>query len=435
MLAAFTVLAHTVLLGQAQPTRSAGEGVPPGLVATAGVHYKPMVEYAVCNGLVTFVQEAREGGNEVLFVHQDFDDSGLDPKAANYGLKTGPASLRVFNLATKNIRVLKVFGPKDEIYTVDPGKDGCPGVVTVSESDRNSLYFLNARADTLKRAAVSPASLGVAPVFLTDSKLTAVVLTVRRGGAEVGLFDQDGNLQKRVNVSREVLWGFDETVGDVVLYLETVDGKGVPRAFDLVKGANVDIPAARPHPDGYPIVAWSGYSGNIFDLAVRLPSRVTLRGRGSDGSGEDGGTVDLATGHWQVLPSRRGDYVCLFGPAGLRIVPVKRLTDAEVEAVREEWVKDDAMTRGKTIGTALQIYLATHGDKFPNAGTFYDDILPFVRNAGLLRDFTYSLNGHDLNDLRITGDSCGFIETNYGRAIVMVDSSVKWIPRGGKQGG
>ncbi|MFN3729028.1 MAG: hypothetical protein ACK4XJ_04880 [Fimbriimonadaceae bacterium] len=92
--------------------------------------------------------------------------------------------------------------------------------------------------------------------------------------------------------------------------------------------------------------------------------------------------------------------------------------------------RTEILSQAKQVGTALHIYAADNGDKFPPDGSDLSVLDPYLRNRAVREGFVYTYRGpRELTQLQNPSQTeVGYIEGPGGRAVVYADSSVRWRP-------
>lgn len=90
----------------------------------------------------------------------------------------------------------------------------------------------------------------------------------------------------------------------------------------------------------------------------------------------------------------------------------------------------EIMNRAKQVGIAMMIYATDCDDQLPPSANWQEVLYPYMRSKSLSEGFIYLMNGDNLSKLEDpTKAKVGYIEGQYGRAIVFGDSHVIWEPR------
>ncbi len=126
-----------------------------------------------------------------------------------------------------------------------------------------------------------------------------------------------------------------------------------------------------------------------------------------------------------VMPQQKA--VWFVDTFGLYLCDLLPIDSEQLEALLKEAVKADAISRAKQVGTGMMIYGADYDDYLPRSGDWENAVLPYLRSRDLTNGFVYLGNGENLSNLKDPANQVlGYIDTPYGRAIVRMDSSVKW---------
>lgn len=396
----------------------------PGFVKAGAKYYRPLTENALCNG---FVRQAVAGGpneSQIVLLWSVFDPFALDANSADQNPAALPSELRLANVDTGAVTKLLDIPTGARVTEVFWGAGNVPVVLRMWSGESLDSYAFDVSSRRLSKLEV-PTSNAFAPLYVPDSGLF-VLPVARPGNNTFATFDSSGRVVATFDhPSRN---GPRAIYGMRVLSGILVTPMYESWAVDPRTGNPVPVPpgADKPPPDTL-LESWSPYRGDLVGL-LQDPYPVMLNGR-TDKGAVTSSVVTL--GYWQTFVSSNNRYMCLYGPSGLRLTPIKEYSAEDYLAYKKDWVRQDAISRGKMIGIALQIYLADHDDKFPDSIGFKDSIGPYLKNLDQLEGFVYTLNGQLQTSLDMRGTVVGFIDTEYGRAILRPDSNVDWLPKGG----
>ncbi len=396
----------------------------PGFVKAGAKYYRPLTENALCNG---FVRQAVAGGpneSQIVLLWSVFDPFALDANSADQNLAALPSELRLANVDTGAVTKLLDIPTGARLTEVFWDAGNVPVVLRMWSGESLDTYAFDVSNRRLSKLEV-PTSNAFAPLYVPDSGL--FVLPVSRPGSNAfATFDSSGRVVATFDhPSRNgprAIYGMRILSGILVTHMYE------SWAVDPRTGNPVPVPpgADEPPPDTL-LESWSPYPGDLVGL-LQKPFPVMLNGNPE----KDTATSTVVTlGYWRTFVSSNNRYMCLYGPSGLRLIPIKEYSAEDYLAYKKGWVRQDAITRGKMIGIALQIYLADYDDKFPDSAGFKDSIAPYLKSLDQLEGFVYTLNGQLLTSLDLRGTVVGFIDTEYGRAIVRPDSKVDWLPKEG----
>lgn len=113
-------------------------------------------------------------------------------------------------------------------------------------------------------------------------------------------------------------------------------------------------------------------------------------------------------------------------------VQIRRIQEISLEdyeaLIREEY-KQKALRTSKQIGIALHIYSADYDDFLPPNANWKDNIQPYLNDRDMVAQFVYLGDGLATSSYDDLTQPLGYIDTPYGRAIVRVDASARWVPR------
>jgi hypothetical protein len=90
------------------------------------------------------------------------------------------------------------------------------------------------------------------------------------------------------------------------------------------------------------------------------------------------------------------------------------------------------INKGKQVGLAFHMFAADNDDTIPPGFDPKTDLMPYIKNADMLEGFVLVFQGGELTKVQNPAEAVmGYIEGPGGRAVVYMDSHVKWIPTGG----
>ena len=136
-----------------------------------------------------------------------------------------------------------------------------------------------------------------------------------------------------------------------------------------------------------------------------------------------------------------GDAVATLLPNGERFVAylvggalfTRQILQLPIDKYRE--MKEAAehaelLSRGKQIGLAAAMYAADYDDVL-QPGFTTQDLMPYAKNSAVFDGFTLVFPGGNLKDVKdLANTVLGYIEGPGGRAVVYLDSHVKWEKKG-----
>ncbi len=164
--------------------------------------------------------------------------------------------------------------------------------------------------------------------------------------------------------------------------------------------------------------------GDRENQKVRSPRALVLVGFGYDPFPEPALVTNdgIAGG---VMPGQKAVwYVDTFGLYLCDLVPM----DSErLEKFLRDTVKREAILTAKQIATGMMIYMADNDDYLPRSGDWRTALSPYYKDTQFMDGFVYLGNGENFSQIKDPANQVmGYIETPYGRAIVRMDTSVKW---------
>ena len=74
-------------------------------------------------------------------------------------------------------------------------------------------------------------------------------------------------------------------------------------------------------------------------------------------------------------------------------------------------------------------YAADYDDVLPPGDNWQDRVMPYIRNADLMRGFQYMGAGQNMAQIQNPSETLmGIVVGKYGRVLVFADSSARWEP-------
>lgn len=108
--------------------------------------------------------------------------------------------------------------------------------------------------------------------------------------------------------------------------------------------------------------------------------------------------------------------------------PIMKLSGREYEESLSAAERTKLLRDAKVVGTAIQMYLADHDDRFPDKEKYYEQLAPYLKNNDALGRFVYVLEGVDISKIGDPSKTVvGYIEGPGGRAVSYADGSARWI--------
>lgn len=207
----------------------------------------------------------------------------------------------------------------------------------------------------------------------------------------------------------------------------------------------------RPDPKKRPVVTWFVLRGEKWvqlpkgptaeDVEVAAPTtRVVATQQSLEGAdrgaranaiylvAKDKSALVTSDGVAPLLDSKMG--AVAFVSQNLTII--KRLRTVSKEVYAEEEVKkqrEAIQQRAKQAGLGLMMYSMDADDVLPDATDLENKILPYLKDRGILAGFVYTHAGGPTSQITDPANTeLGYIPGPGGRAVVMADGSVRWVP-------
>lgn len=130
---------------------------------------------------------------------------------------------------------------------------------------------------------------------------------------------------------------------------------------------------------------------------------------------------------YEVSPTSDAIYYESQGLGMVRMLP--RISKEAASKALQSLVMRDA----KQVGLAMLMYAADYDDEMViNNGDWMDNVLPYIKNRGVMDGFTYTYSGGNMTEIKDPANTeMGYKEGPGGRAVVYADGHVKWIPNPG----
>jgi hypothetical protein len=134
---------------------------------------------------------------------------------------------------------------------------------------------------------------------------------------------------------------------------------------------------------------------------------------------------------WAQL-STNGSAAIYISDAVLFLRRVEQYDFALYRNVLKEEVKRQAISTAKQAGVAVQIYAADYDGILPGNRAI-DALMPYVKNKALLDAVNWTnLGGQSLDRIaNPTQTELGYVQTEFGTAVIMADGSVQWRDKPG----
>lgn len=133
---------------------------------------------------------------------------------------------------------------------------------------------------------------------------------------------------------------------------------------------------------------------------------------------------------WAQL-SENGAAAIYISDAVLFLRRVEDMDFAAYQAIRKEAVKKAAMAAARNAGMAAILYASDYDDLLPGRGA-HDALMPYVRNASVLSGVNWTnLGGQSIRSGNASQTELGYVQTEFGTAVIMADGSVQWRDKPG----
>ena len=127
--------------------------------------------------------------------------------------------------------------------------------------------------------------------------------------------------------------------------------------------------------------------------------------------------------------SPTGDSVAYMDAGALLIRDIKPIDSALARKLALDAAKAKAISDSKQAALALILYASDMDDVFPGQEGWDTKVLPYSKDADLLKNFNYTFRGGNISGIESPATTeMGFTVGPGGRAVAYVDGHVKWIP-------
>jgi len=313
--------------------------------------------------------------------------------------------------------------------------------IRLSAADRSSrvIYSSTPSAGSNPRISIVPKA---AFYYIFDRVFTQSPGRWKYSHLNIQMFDTKGNLVARMTSNEPTLRYMG---GRDIEYLKD----GVTPVFWMPEIPSTD--GSKPRPGTY-IVDVRSQALTTTDEKLefyRPPVTNVLTFSHGRHILEKGGVREVLEGLWleAVEPSEKArvfldvhptdgqiapdmTYLAYVANGALFIRQIERMSLSEYRTAEETSVKKRAMNQAKMVGTAAHIYSADYDDYFPMAHNFKDALMPYTKNESIFEGFIYVFTGGSITAVEnVSTTAMGYVETPFGRAVVYVDSSVRWEPK------
>ena len=164
------------------------------------------------------------------------------------------------------------------------------------------------------------------------------------------------------------------------------------------------------------------------------PVYKLVLGLSSNGVSDEGAIIGpwipLGTGYQVNAVSCTNTFVAHDAPGCIVIRPIRAIPKAKVEEALNVTPKDEAVNVARQFALAILLFADDNDGRLPEAATFADVIMPYLRQEGLLSQFNFVYDGvRKMEDIKDPASTIlGYVSAPGGRAIAYADGHVKWFP-------
>lgn len=169
------------------------------------------------------------------------------------------------------------------------------------------------------------------------------------------------------------------------------------------------------------------YGASISELSLARVQRRSLWLESTTESDHKFALITPEANEYEMSPNSDAIYYESQGIGMVRMLP--RVSKEDASKALQALVMRDA----KQVGLALLMYSGDYDDEMPiNNGDWMDNVLPYIKDRGVMDGFTYTYSGGSLTEVKDPANTeMGYKEGPGGRAVVYADGHVKWIPNPG----
>lgn len=169
------------------------------------------------------------------------------------------------------------------------------------------------------------------------------------------------------------------------------------------------------------------YGASISELSQARVQRRSLWLESASESDHKFALITPEANEYEMSPTSDAIYYESQGIGMVRMLP-RVSKEAANKALQTLAVRD-----AKQVGLALLMYSGDYDDEMPiNNGDWMDNVLPYIKDRGVMDGFTYTYSGGNMTELKDPANTeMGYKEGPGGRAVVYADGHVKWVPNPG----
>ncbi len=122
-------------------------------------------------------------------------------------------------------------------------------------------------------------------------------------------------------------------------------------------------------------------------------------------------------------------FVVFLFKGALFVERLKELSLEEYQRIELEALKTKVMSDARQCVLGLLMFAADNDDTIPAGVSVRTDLMPYIMNEDVIRDFIYTFAGGKYEDMKDPASTeVGHIQTQYGRAVAYADGHVEWKP-------
>jgi len=126
--------------------------------------------------------------------------------------------------------------------------------------------------------------------------------------------------------------------------------------------------------------------------------------------------------------SRMKELVVYYDAGALLLREIKPVDIQLAKSAVDEALRQKLLKKAKTVGIALMLYAADWDDVMPGQENWQTDVLPYTKDAELLKEFNYTFRGGNIAEIKNPESiEMGFVLGPNGRAVVYLDGHTKWV--------
>ncbi len=257
---------------------------------------------------------------------------------------------------------------------------------------------------------------------MSDSTQKESILFVNSKGQVTGPFlrETPGFLQ----------FDTDSEAAYMIRYVKSPTGKRVMAFATVDPKTGTETPYIEPKGSPLPSEPLFSLQRVQVPMVVNGKSRpvsgLTFHYRGKDRISTDPSLI-VSTDSTIGWHSPTGAAVAFASQDGLYARELVKIPREDYQASLDAAEREELLRRARVVGTALMMFGGDNGDRFPATADFSQSISKYLKNPSSTEGFVYTFAGGDLTKVESPSTTvAGYIQGEYGRAILYVDGHTTW---------